>query len=112
MPKHMCAYVCIGGASSAPLPSLVLSIGTEWGNEAMFEHQDHLISELEPSSATARRKHCRFGIGGVHDCLFLEDGSMMQESMHTCVWDAASMLGEVSSHLAMGIMTLSVMSLL
>lgn len=77
----------------------------------MFERQDHLISELKPGSETARRRHCCFGIGGVHACLFLEDGSVMQESTHTCMWDAASMLEEVSNHIIMGI-TLSVMSLL
>lgn len=51
----------------------------------MFEHQDHPISKLEPGSETAKRRHCWFGIGGAHACLFLEDGSVMQESTHTCV---------------------------
>lgn len=55
------------------------------GSETMFEHQDHPISKLEPGSETAKRRHCWFGIGGAHACLFLEDGSVMQESTHVCV---------------------------
>lgn len=105
LPLYTEAHVCIcvywrGLFCPSPISSVVFRGSV--GNEAMFKHQDLLISELELGSETLLVWDRWWW--GVHVYLFPEDSSVIQEFMHTCVWDAASMLeGEVSSHIAIGI---------